>query len=295
VLHYHLATNRWELTNPVELPLGQTYSNTEYPDGFNFNMRPWITGHTYQNYAYDSSSKKMIFAGRQKHLYYYDPERGDWTGKRDDKPKGMSYGSCFYTLTLTSTPHGLVCWTAEGKLFQLVSGKWAELQLQNGERLPTACVDSSTLTYDAKRDRLLFFRKDYGEKRFDGQVYELDWQSKKVRKLAPDGMDAAGAIPYLCQIRSDPVNDLLLVGATLPPDTNGIRRTPAFDCAKNRWISLNIAGDDPSGKNGRNVSLGLMHDPKRNLWWAVDAASQVFVLKLDPKSVDIQPLGISSP
>src|SRR5204862_3371623 len=45
VLQFHLNTNRWELCYPVEFPLGQLYSNTEYPEGVNFNRRPWVTGH----------------------------------------------------------------------------------------------------------------------------------------------------------------------------------------------------------------------------------------------------------
>jgi hypothetical protein len=103
-------------------------------------------------------------------------------------------------------------------------------------------------------------------------------------------MAAAAAIPYLCQVRHDARNDLLLVGATLPPDRDGLRRTPAYDCAGNRWVSLRIAGDDPSGRAGRNVSLGLMYDARRKLFWAVDTHSRVFVLRLDPRSADLKPL-----
>ena len=292
VLHFHLSTNRWELPFPVELPLGQTYTNTEYPDGWNFNKRPWITGHTYQNYAYDAKSKQMIFTGRPKHMYFYDPVKADWIPDRHLKPKGMDYSNCFYTLTLTPTPHGLVCWTAEGKLFynEQETTRWVEAQ-PNGEKLPGAVVDNSTLAYDSKRDRLLFFRKGYGDKSgYDGEIFEMDWKSLKVRKLSPEGMKEAAAVPYLCQIRYDPDNDLMLVGGTMPPDASKFRRTPAYDCAKNRWVEMKIEGDDPSGKNGRNVSLGLMYDAKRKLWWAVDAKSQVFVLKLDAAKADVEPL-----
>ncbi len=48
---------------PVEFPLGQLYSHTTYPDGWNFNLRPWVTGHTYQNYGYDPVAKLMLFTG----------------------------------------------------------------------------------------------------------------------------------------------------------------------------------------------------------------------------------------
>jgi hypothetical protein len=292
VLHYHLNTNRWELPYPVEFPLGQLYTNTEYPDGFNFNRRPWVTGHTYQNYGYDPVAKLMLFTGRERHTYYYDPDRADWTS-RAAKPKEMCYNSCFYTLTVCSTPKGLMTWTQEGKVFHYNAEKkeWQERKL-NGVKLPGAIVDNSTVVHDSKRDRLLFARKLYGDKtKYDGELYALDLKTNTVSTLSPKGMAAAAAIPYLCQIRYDAANDLLLVGGTLPPDGDAPRRTPAYDCANNRWVTLALGGTDPSGKSGRNVSLGLMYDTKRKLFWAVDTNSQVFVLRLDVKNADVKPLG----
>ena len=288
VLQYHLATNRWELPNPVEFPLGQLYSNTEYPEGVNFNRRPWVTGHTYQNYGYDPNLKKMLFTGRKSQCYVYDPSLGDWTG-RFAKPKGMIYDSCFYTLTLTFTPQGLVCWTHDGMLFRCQESEWRPIELKG--KLPGSVVDNSTLIHDSKRDRLLFARKSYGDKaEYEGVLYAVDLKGGEVSTLASAGKEKAGAIPYLCQLRYDPTNDLVLGGCTLPPDAEGIRRTPAYDCASDRWVSLKIGGDDPSGKKGRNVSLGMMYDAKRKLFWAVDTNSNVYVLRLDLASADLNPL-----
>ena len=103
-------------------------------------------------------------------------------------------------------------------------------------------------------------------------------------------MDAADAMPYLCQICYDKPNDLLLVGGTLPPGEDGLRRTPAYDPERNQWISLKITGDDPSGERGRNVSLGMMYEPKRKLFLAVDTNSQVYALRLHVETADVQPL-----
>jgi hypothetical protein len=55
-------------------------------------------------------------------------------------------------------------------------------------------------------------------------------------------------------------------------------------------VTLKIGGDDPSGKKGRNVSLGMMFDEKRKLFWAVDTNSNIFVLRLDVASADLKPL-----
>ncbi len=292
VLHYHMDTNRWELTCPVEFPLGQLYTNTEYPDGFSFNRRPWVTGHTYQSYGCDPALRKMLFVGRTDHCYVYDPDLGDWTG-RFAKPKGMAYDSCYYTLTLCPTPRGLMAWTEHGRIFRFDAGRteWVEVPL-SGAKLPGSVVDNSTLAYDAKRDRLLFARKPYGDKHaYDGELHAVDLATGTVRALSPDGREAARAIPYLCQIRYDIAHDLMLVGATLPPGDDGARRTPAYDCAGNRWVSLAIGGDDPSGKKGRNVSMGMMYDTKRRLFWAVDTDSRVFVLRLEPDRASVRPLG----
>ena len=117
VLQFHLATNRWELPFPVEFPLGQLYSNTSYPQGWNLNHRPWVTGHTYQSYGYDPASKKMLFVGQTKYAYVWDPEVADWT-ERFEKPEGMVYDSCYYTLTVCNSPRGLVCWTHDGGVYR---------------------------------------------------------------------------------------------------------------------------------------------------------------------------------
>ena len=304
VLHYHLATNRWELPFPVEFPLGQLYDNTEYPEGFNFNRRPWVTGHTYQNYGYDTLSKQMLFTGQTKHTFVWDPDSADWIG-RFAKPKPMSYGSCFYTLTLVTTKHGLICWTQGGQLFRFDHDhrEWIEITV-TGEKLAGSSVDNSTIVYDSKRDRLLLFRKNYGDKHdYDGKMQAVDMATMKVSTLTPKGAAAAKAVPYLCQIRYDEVNDLLLVGGTVaqeaaPDDdaafakgASGGRRTPAYDCANDAWITLRIGGDDPSGKRGRNVSLGMMYDAKRKMFWAVDTNSRVYALRLNPATAAARPLG----
>ncbi len=291
VLQYHMATNRWELPFPVEFPLGQLYTNTDYPAGFNFNHRPWITGHTYQNYGYDTTLKKMLFVGQKQFGFVWDPEVADWTG-RSAKPPGMSYDSCFYSLTTCTTPDGLVCWTNPGELFRFDAAKSAWSQIKtHGEKLPPAEVDNSTALFDSKRNRLLIVHKPYGnEHAFDGQIFAVQLPSGDVTKLSPEGMAAAAKISYLCQLRYDAASDLVLVGATLPPDETGLRRTPAYDCAANRWVSLRITGDDPNGPDGRNVSLGLMYDARRQLFWAVDTNSKVFVLRLKLAAADIKPL-----
>jgi len=290
VPHYYLATNRWELAFPVEFPLGQLYTNTSYPGGYNFNLRPWVTGHTYQNYAYDPTSKMLLFTGHVQHCYVYDPNFADWIA-RFPKPKGMVYGDCFYTLTCCTTPQGVYCWTGRGGLFRFdaKSNGWQELKVTG--KMPTASVDYSTVVYDSKRDRLLMIRADYGKK-FDGQVHAVDLKGLSIAPLSPANAATFGfGIDRGCY---DPENDLFLLATLLPPDADGHQRTPAYGCAANRWVSLKLSydvrGDRKDPATPRGHSCGIMYDPRRKLIWGVDTDSNVYVLRLNAKSADVADL-----
>jgi hypothetical protein len=283
---YHFASNRWELSFPVEFCLGQCYSNTSYPTGFNFNRRPWVSGHTYKCFEYDPLAKLMVFVGHNPWSYLFDPAAADWIG-RTRKPGDMSYDSSFYTLTCCQTPAGIYCWTARGAVFAFdaKTRAWQPVKL-TGDRLPASAVDHCGMGYDSQRDRLICFPTAYGQP-FSGQAYALDRKSGAVKRLDPSGMAGAQAIPsFLRELAYLPNADLLVdVGSTLPADSAGIRPTPAYDCAANAWIALTIAGPAPAGKDGRNVSAGAAYDAKRGLIWATDADGQVYVLRLDAASV----------
>ncbi len=295
VPHFHFATNRWELPFAVEFPLGQLYSNTSYPRGPNFNLRPWMTGHTYQNYAYDPPTKKLVKAGRPRYFYIYDPDVGDWIG-RGEKPPAMIYNSCFYDLTLVATPHGAVSWGKNGRVC-LFDGKlpaWNELELL-GDDLPGACVDNSTIAYDSRRDRVLMFRKPYGKVPYDGQVYSLNMKTRVVKALLPEGKERAHTLAYIDRCCYDPEHDLVLLASYLT-DRGDQTPTPAYDCAGNRWIELDV-GYELSQRNGRperkfphGRSCGIMFDPKRRLIWGTDTNSQVYVLRLDTTAADARAL-----
>ena len=295
VPHFHFATNRWELPFPVEFPLGQLYSNTSYPDGFNYNLRPWMTGHTYQNYSYDPPSRLMVKAGRPRHFYLYDPGIGDWIA-RGEKPAAMSYGDCFYTLTLTATPLGAVCWGQNGKFhrYDHAAAKWNELTF-TGDPMPGAEVDHSTIAYDAKRDHVLLFRKPYGKASYDGKVWSLDLKTRAVTALSPPGMAAAHRFAFIDRCVFDPASDLVLMASYLT-GSGGQTPTPAFDCAANRWVTLDLKytatkrteRTDRDFPHGR--SCGIAYDPKRKLIWGTDTNSQIYVLRLDASAANIKPL-----
>ncbi len=296
VLHYHFGVNRWELPIPVEFPLDCLYSNTTYPNGYNLNRRPWMTGHTYNNYAYDPPSKKMIQTGRPSNFYIYDPEIGDWIG-RGKKPKGMSYYNCFYTLTVTATPQGALCWgnNRQVHLYDHVTNAWSQLKL-TGDKLSAASVDNSTSCYDSKRGRVLVISKPYGHKnKFGGQIHAIDPKTGVVTALSPKNMAAASQISRIDRGCYDAKNDIFLLGSGLRGH-EGVSPTAAYDCANNCWVSLDIKyktkkrGPRTVRLYPAGVSSGIIYDPKRKLIWGTDAHSQVYILRLDAKKAGMTEL-----
>ncbi len=297
VLHYHLSTNRWELPIAVEFPLGQLYANTSYPEGVNFNGRPWMTAHSYQTYGLDPGSGMMVFTGRQRLFHVYDPDLGDWVG-RGPKPPGMIYRGSHYNLMLTRAGDALYCWTgpprsSHGELFRYLPENlaWTRVPL-SGTPIPASVVDNATLSYDSKRQRLLLFRRPYYGKGnyYDGEIHAVDLATRTNRPLNPRYRNAAAAIPYIGRVAFDSRQDLFVFGSTLPPDENGIRRTPAYDPQANRWVSLRLMGENLIGKKGGDPSVGLVYDARRGLFWTVDANSRVRVLRLDRTTADERPL-----
>jgi hypothetical protein len=295
VHHFHLSTGRWELPFAVEFPLGQTYSNTSYPEGFNVNRRPWVTGHTYHNYNYDPLTKKMYFAGHHHECYVYDPDKGDWIG-RIPKPKGMTYDSCFYTLNLVPTPGGLACWTGRGELFRLAGKEptWQPMPT-SGEKVPSSAVDTSTWVHDAKRDRFLIFRGEYGKK-FAGDIVAVDRKTGAATKVVPKNLAAYaanGITDPVDHAMYDPENDLVLFSAYMPGDMAKVRRTLAYDCGGDRWVSLNldyaIQGKKALQPRGPGHSCGLMFDARRKLIWGCDTHNcLVYALRFDLKTADVR-------
>ncbi|MCA9267554.1 MAG: hypothetical protein KDA41_03750, partial [Planctomycetales bacterium] len=296
VLHFHFATNRWELPAPVEFPLGQLYSNTSYPDGFNFNLRPWVTGHTYQNYDVDPPSGKMIFTGRPRNYYVYDPDLGDWVGRRA-KPAAMQYNSCFYTLTLAATPRGVVCWDKNGTVHRYdhqASQPWSEIKLEP-DALPGAYVDHSSIVYDSLRDRVLMLNTAGYGKSYEGQIWSLDLKTGAAGALSPAGRARGADFANVDKSCYDAANDLLLVGTYLK-DGGDHTPTPAYDCRNNRWTTIDIGYQtEPRGSGVRRAfphqrSDALMFDAKRKLIWGVDTNCQVYVLRLDLEKAKVKPL-----
>jgi hypothetical protein len=260
-----------------------TYTNDQTPGQWSFQHRPWMTGHTYRSYAYDPVLKKMLFAGKGDRTYLFDPAAGDWEKRTAPNP----FDGGMYMVNLCSTPHGVVAWSS--LLTDRVttglwrtdaeSHTWKPLPLKG--KLPPSSSDQHGQAYDSKRDRLLCFHGT--EKDSPGEVTEYDFRSGAAKPLNPAGKQKA-ALPSREAVYV-PEGDLVLIQAYVEG-----KRWLAYDCAKNAWLGVKFAGPDLIGKQVFNNSVGLLYDSNRKLVWALGQHSEVWVLRLDPRTAELKPL-----
>lgn len=275
---YDVKTDRYSLPFAPEYPVEYVYSNDQVRGEWSFKQNPWMTGHTYKSTGYDPNLKCLVFAAHD-YTYFFDPLTGKWSRSEAKNP----FVTDMYTTTVCTTPNGAVTWAnirggGEGG-FRLDADTrtWKSLPLKDKKfTLPQKSPDHHGLSYDSKRDRLLFF-SDVGPKKrnvgaYDSKLGVVSW------------LDPAGADKALAPCRETvyiPEADAVLIGARVP-DADGNMQWLVYDCAKNAWLGVPLAGEDPIGKKGSfNNSMGLMYDPARKVVFAVGQYSHVHALKLD--------------
>ena len=256
--------------------------------------RPWVGGHSWNLYAYDPVSKRMITDTG----HHYDPERMDWL--RDGPVKPLRKGG--YNLFLEGTRHGVVAWGHPGKGFKN-GGLWL-LDLNKGWRelikpnstLSLPVVDHTGMVYDGKRDRMLMGVTRWHQ-RSDGNLTAFYFQDRRVEKLNPANADL-GQIMRNREMVYVEHADWVLFGepyahvagerkditvVNVPQkEKNTKYYLRAYDCAGNRWMLLDIDGFPRGGMN----SHGWLYDAKRRVVYVVNSNRWgVWALCLDPKTV----------
>jgi hypothetical protein len=275
---YDVRTDRYSLPFAPEYPIEYVYSNDQVRGEWSFKGNPWMTPHTYKATGFDPNLKCLVFAARE-YTYFFDATTGKWARSEEKNP----FVADAYTNTVCSTPDGAMVWAnikggTEG-IFRLdaETRTWRPLPKKDkSATFPQKSPDHHGLSYDSKRDRLLFF-SDLGVKK--GQVAAYDFKTEQLVWLEPSG--AAKALAPCRETVYIPEADVVLVGARVAA-ADGTLQWLAYDCEKNAWLGVPLVGDDPIGKKGAfNNSMGLMYDPERKLVWAVGQMSQVYALKLD--------------
>ena len=296
--HYHLGVNRWELPYPEELPLGMIGASGDAVIGFSFNGRRWITNHTWAQYDYDRTLKKVVVVASMRKGYYYtyDPLLAEWTAYR-----------------MWGGHTGMTVWTRKGMLqlpfrprksYDILDYKTMKLKRikTKGEFTRKAAADWFGIAYDSKRRRLVGMPRPgnglYRKGPRANTIKVLDLNSNGVNTLTPTNIEALGAgCKYVRELRYIPDEDIFLIcdgireKTTVKGKTEWVpgRKMAAWDPADNRWLVLDIK-NRPIGFRGRSMygfSFGCRYDEKRKLLWGLDGYGHVCAMRLDvAKAVD---------
>ena len=291
--HYEIVTGRWSIACRPQFALEFNY-DLNGPGLWAFNGAPW-GNHNYQAYEYDPTLKRVVYI-KGNLTMLYDPVKRVWPFA--EKSGELPFVPSKYTNYLCATPPGVVCWTqtkeSQSKfgLWRFEGGKkWTPLQT-SGEALPATICDGSTLTYDSKRDRLLFTTTS-GKDGPHGQVWSCELKTGAVKKLNPEGMDAIKGGRFARESVFLPKSDLVMLGFLLP---GGKALVPFYDCEANRWQAAEMAGAEfmNRGTPGSSVDLGLAYDAKRDLVWGVlcslRAKGALHAVRVDKEKLGAQPL-----
>ncbi len=303
VARYHIKSDRWEITDVVEIPLGCCGTNEQYPSGVNFNKRPWVKKHVWNSLAYNPDLKKLMQVGVNdgtidRYFYLYDPDKSEWSSRHavPENFKNDAGG-----VQIRHTPHGMLSWYGEEVwLFNSKKFEWEKVALKS--KVPSTAVDSCGLVYDPKRDRMLFFTQGGYGRPFSGRVDALDLKTFQVEQLNPEGQMpdiSLNWVLFLREVAYDAKNDLFLFPQVLNMGNKILAdRFPAYDPVKNRWVTIKLesnAGGNfstPYSRWNHWVCSSIGYDAKRELFWLGDGTTVggVWAMRLNLSKTEIVPL-----
>jgi len=287
---YDISTGRYAMPFAPELPIDWNCADNGLRGAtWTFTGHPWMGSHTWKHTASDALGEKLVLL-RSRYTWFFEPGKKGWQRSTERYP--FRHGETL--TTLCTTPEGVACWApsarggySQGEMWLLPPGKEAWKQLPVKGALPSMSPDQHGMAYDSKRHRLLLFSNT--DRQNAGDVMAYDMKSGEAKWLG-----AAGKRQARVRMRETvyvPEHDLVMI-AGLIRAADGRMLWLLYDCEKNAWFGASLAGKaHPIGNRGRdsrgavfNNSLGLMHDSKRGLIWAVGQYSQVYVLRLDPRA-----------
>lgn len=286
VLHYSLDENRFSIGYRPELPFERTFTNDQMPGHWSPKGRPWMGVHTYKMYTYSRALGRMVIY-KNPYTYLYDTTRA--VMEFDQARIRQDLGGNQYVNTLVEIPTGVLAWTPDG-LFKLESraGPWVELMptAMGGAALPQMGPDNQTAVYEAAGDRVLFISSVGSAK---GEVYEYSLTNNTLRALNPAGKAdmAANMSGFIRESAFMPGTSLVMcaIGFQTPADvTAGVTRVPVYDAAANRWSAWLL------NTQAYGNSFAVVSDPGHSRIWGLGQNNQVFLLKLNAATADIETL-----
>jgi len=249
--------------------------------GFDSSLlgRPWAGVHSYNTYAFDPPSGRMVSARG----YFYDPPRMDWL-RLERSPRPFRY--VWSATVLEATPHGAVAWASTAADADRI-GLWrldaraGWVDLKPAGRLFKPYCDSEGLTYDARRDRLVFGYGGGYNRAGDGRLTTFDFKTRRVAQHVPAAAELARIRNTREMVYVDHADWIAFAEPYVPPTrTSGGRYLRIYDCAADRYFLLD-AGMGPACKvHGQ----GWCHDAKRKVVYVITVRGQVWAIRFDPAS-----------
>ena len=176
----------------------------------------------------------------------------------------------------------MILWGPGGQMwrFDYQEKAWKKF-VTSGERPRPAC-DGSALCYDAKRD-VLWMATFVSYQKASGNLWRCDVKTGRIQAMNPAHADSIGkAKGFNSEIRESvyvPTIDLVLFN-------NFVRgKEVAYDPNQNRWVVL--ANVNAKFERLGSVSDTLNYDARRDLIWKLSADKDIYVLRLDAKTLVI--------
>jgi len=274
---YHVKTGRFSIPYAPEFALDFCSGSTLFCRE-SFRGNPWMSGHTRSNTVYDPLSKRMVYSNRT-FTYFLDPATGKWS--RTSKPSPFATETFGMYSHVCSTPKGVLAWAPTGRrrphrLYLLDPEKGTWNRVARDAQVPSTGFDKHAMTYDSKRKRVLLYTA--GKDHFLSYSLVKDsLQKVPVRGIIKQLPGNLRESVYL------PESDAVLHAIRLK-DKDGTPQWLLYDCGREEWRGIGLAGTGPLGKPSDKAysydnGLALMHDPQRDLVWALDSRNRVYVLK----------------
>ncbi len=265
---YHPGINRWSIPFVPDIIAGRK--------GMTFTGRPDCANHTYLHYSYDPVSKRLICAS-QGGTGVYNPDTGDFEFSADQPFNCQIYETCS-----TGTSRGVILWGQGGQtwLFDYQAKAWKPFKT-SGDRPRPAC-DGSAMCYDSKRDAV-WIATFAGYQKPSGNMWRLDVKTGECKAMNPANADSIGKGKGMDgSIRESlyvPAIDMVLFNNFVN------NKNVAYDPEKNRWVVLANVTRKLERQGGVNDTLNW--DPRREVVWNLNAYKDIYVIRFDPKTLDV--------
>ena len=120
-------------------------------------------------------------------------------------------------------------------------------------------------------------------------MLEYSFAANTLKALNPMGKAdfAANASGFLREAVLLPLQGLVVfaIDFQTPADVAaGIKRVPAYDLTTNRWVAYKLT------PQAYGNSFAIVHDPANERIWGLGQNNEVFVLKVNKATADIEPL-----